>query len=656
MSVHSATIGAIAFSGTTIVVCLLSMAFIYQDVQSIWNELDTEMDQFKLRADDLWSDMVKMGAGSASNRQRRQAYGGYGATGQNQGGPSGPTSIASNPLTVGSGHAGGSACNCQQENKCPQGPAGPVGEPGLDGLPGLPGLDGVPGEKADDVHNEPPRAAGRPGPRGQRGPKGTPGFPGRDGVPGITGEQGPQGPPGADGKPGTPGEPGTDGEKPIGRKGPRGAPGPIGPEGDLGDAGKVGAPGEPGTPGPKGAPGFQGASGADGEPGADGGLGSPGTDAEYCPGSPRMCPKAAAGLMSFVCAVPNTPAQQFADHVVAARFRLLRLLLSGRRFFDRFFSSTGDSSTYLQFDGNGELSLYKFFPPCSAFLRELTFAEVGCLLRVACLEHLTVLSLGNGRPHNYAEWRQLCRVLSDHRSLKQIKLILSNLASGLERNVLEALGAKISELQVNERVGNLLVGRRTPLEKLVFQPMDSRELYLGSVLKSSATALEFPLDSGIGLEFFANHPRLPPNPTIKRMSMEVRLQSPSVAETGDSLELEGLRRSFGFLRALNPELRLQLRTCVDLDLDDEQAETVAYVNRLLASARRLVDCAGAEAIAVDELKIDAFKSAPPTSDQQLAITSALDLKQKESAGHCGRLWTTSGTHEQTTISLSLWFY
>ncbi|KAI6216361.1 hypothetical protein M3Y99_01825200 [Aphelenchoides fujianensis] len=377
-------------------------------------------------------------------------------------------------------------------------------------------------------------------------------------------------------------------------------------------------------------------------------------DAAQVPsGSPRMCPKTAAGLMAFVSAVPNTPAQ-FADHVVAARFRLLRLLLTGRRFFDRFFSSTTDASTYLQFDGNTELSLYKFFPPSAVFLRELTFAEVGCLLRIARLEHLTVLSLGNDRSNDYAEWRQLCRGLSDHRSLKQIKLILFNLASGLERSLLDALGAKVAELQVNERVGNLLVGRRTPLEKLVFQPVDSRELYLGSVLKSPATALEFPLGSGIDLEFFADHVRLPPNPTIKRFSMEVRLQS--VDEADGSLELEGFRRSFGFLRALNPELRLQLRTCVDLDLDDEQAETVEFVRRLLTSARRLVDCAGAEAIAVDELEIRAFKSAPPAPDQQLAITKALGLKQEKSPGHCERLWTTSGTHEQTMILLSLWFY
>lgn len=66
------------------------MVSIYNDVQSIWAELDTEMDQFKIKADDLWRDMVKMGAGSASNRQRRQAYGGYGASGNQPSHPTGP--------------------------------------------------------------------------------------------------------------------------------------------------------------------------------------------------------------------------------------------------------------------------------------------------------------------------------------------------------------------------------------------------------------------------------------------------------------------------------------------------------------------------------------------------------------------------------------
>lgn len=80
MSVNKATFGAIAFSGATLLACLFAISAIYSDVQSIWTELDTEMDSFKVIADDLWKDMLIMGAGTPSNRQRRQAYGGYGAS------------------------------------------------------------------------------------------------------------------------------------------------------------------------------------------------------------------------------------------------------------------------------------------------------------------------------------------------------------------------------------------------------------------------------------------------------------------------------------------------------------------------------------------------------------------------------------------------
>lgn len=57
--------------------------------------------------DDLWKDMLIMGAGSVTNRQRRQAYGGYGARGVNNE-PSGSlptTNLASGPLSVGLGNA-----------------------------------------------------------------------------------------------------------------------------------------------------------------------------------------------------------------------------------------------------------------------------------------------------------------------------------------------------------------------------------------------------------------------------------------------------------------------------------------------------------------------------------------------------------------------
>jgi hypothetical protein len=51
MSVNKATIGAIALSGTTLLLCLFGIASIYSDIQAIWNELDFEMDQFKLQVE-----------------------------------------------------------------------------------------------------------------------------------------------------------------------------------------------------------------------------------------------------------------------------------------------------------------------------------------------------------------------------------------------------------------------------------------------------------------------------------------------------------------------------------------------------------------------------------------------------------------------------
>uniref|UniRef100_A0A914CIU3 Nematode cuticle collagen N-terminal domain-containing protein n=1 Tax=Acrobeloides nanus TaxID=290746 RepID=A0A914CIU3_9BILA len=325
MTVGKATAGAIAISGTTLVVCLVAISVIYSEVQSIWTELDSEMDGFKLLTDDLWKEMVMLGAGTPSNRQRRQSYGGYSASsgtpsasssGGYGGGSSGPSSglHPGGPSTVGqqpqitpqggsSGgcpNAGAGCCRCEAENKCLSGPQGPPGEPGLDGLSGLPGKDGIPGVDAENIRNQPangcfqcpagptgpPGTPGRPGLRGMHGPKGLPGSPGRDGFPGSPGEMGPPGAAGSDGEPGTHGEKGRDAEQPSPRKGPRGPPGPSGGEGPAGDHGKDGPIGKPGPKGEPGAPGQQGIPGQDGEEGCEGEAGKTGADANYCP-----CPK-----------------------------------------------------------------------------------------------------------------------------------------------------------------------------------------------------------------------------------------------------------------------------------------------------------------------------------------------------------------------------
>jgi len=101
----------------------------------------------------MLSEMLGMGAGSTSNRQRRQAAYGHG---YNANVPR-TQSVGTGPLTVGyaSPNPPASLCQCKSENNCPAGPAGPAGEKGPSGLPGIPGKDGIPGQDAPDFQNAP---------------------------------------------------------------------------------------------------------------------------------------------------------------------------------------------------------------------------------------------------------------------------------------------------------------------------------------------------------------------------------------------------------------------------------------------------------------------------------------------------------------------
>ncbi|CAK5015987.1 unnamed protein product [Meloidogyne enterolobii] len=230
--------------------------------------------------------MISMGAGSTSNRLRRQLYGGYNAAGlqppiQVTTGPpllQFPAGIAVHSigqpphLSLGGSSStfhGSAECVCKEVNKCPAGPQGPAGDVGQ---PGKPGIKYCPIGPQGSLGK-----AGRPGIRGMRGPKGSPGIPGRDGIPGISGESGQPGTPGEDGHTGITGEKGGDYEKPIG------SPGEQGSQGTVGDPGEDAPPGKQGPPGPQGSAGIQGAPGGEGEEGKDGPVGRHGADAEYCP-------------------------------------------------------------------------------------------------------------------------------------------------------------------------------------------------------------------------------------------------------------------------------------------------------------------------------------------------------------------------------------
>lgn len=155
--------------------------------------------------------MIGLGAGTPSNRIRRQSYGGYGASGvQHEPLPTpgadsaalgpirSPTPAFPNSLPPSAANA---RCACAFENNCPPGPPGSVGVPGPDGFDGLDGVPGFDGLDADDVSNEaaqgcftcpqglpgPQGPGGSPGIRGMRGARGQPGMPGRDGNPGMPG-------------------------------------------------------------------------------------------------------------------------------------------------------------------------------------------------------------------------------------------------------------------------------------------------------------------------------------------------------------------------------------------------------------------------------------------------------------------------------------
>ncbi|KAL6735621.1 hypothetical protein Aduo_006042 [Ancylostoma duodenale] len=308
MKVYTVTFVASSLSGIVLICCLLAIGQIYGNVQDFWRELDEEMSTIRTQTDEMWRDLVHIGA----TRRRREAYvqaGGYagpaGPGGRVGGGeyavgvsPTAPAHAFAMPPSGPAPISAGCQCKSGAENRCPHGPVGAKGLPGVPGPNGIPGVDGKPGADSVDVSPEPqdtgvcyycppgapgaPGPIGRPGARGMKGADGTLGRPGHDGNPGRPGEMGAPGPQGRPGPDGRPGEKGADGRKPIGRPGPKGQRGPGGDAGPQGAPGADAPPGPPGPAGPHGGPGPQGPKGVDGPPGGEGGLGRPGRDAEYC--------------------------------------------------------------------------------------------------------------------------------------------------------------------------------------------------------------------------------------------------------------------------------------------------------------------------------------------------------------------------------------
>uniref|UniRef100_A0AAF5RUR7 Cuticle collagen sqt-1 n=2 Tax=Wuchereria bancrofti TaxID=6293 RepID=A0AAF5RUR7_WUCBA len=348
MSVENATLGAIIFSGATLLVCLLAIAAIHKDVTFIWNELDSEIVSFKVKTDDLWKEMIGLGAGTPSNRLRRQAsyniydkgkksdgngydsssgssskydslsnsnsgsnYGGsasgsnydssdggngYGAGGTNYGDvpPAVVNERYNNPYSVNPQEVIPSKTNYNEERNTeaeihPKGFA-PSREPTADV-----GDYTYKKPPATGIFVSPTRYSDSNGQSGQQfrpvsGSFIPPGFP-KNGRCMCSlentcppGSQGPKGEKGVDGENGIPGKNGMDGIDADDIQ----QEGPSGcfncPEGPPGPPGPPGRPGIRGQRGPKGAPGFPGRDGNPGPPGDIGPPGPPGLDGK--PGEP----------------------------------------------------------------------------------------------------------------------------------------------------------------------------------------------------------------------------------------------------------------------------------------------------------------------------------------------------------------------------------
>uniref|UniRef100_A0A1I7Z5L7 Col_cuticle_N domain-containing protein n=1 Tax=Steinernema glaseri TaxID=37863 RepID=A0A1I7Z5L7_9BILA len=206
---------ASAGSGVVIFACLVMVGVLFQDINTLYDDVMDDMVEFKTIANDAWRGMMAIqGAPGASKNNAEQVAVLFGRNKRQ------------------------ASCACgAQANNCPAGPPGPPGAPGAnghDGTPGEAGRNGAPGVSLVLENNLPggcikcpAGAPGLPGPDGPAGPAGPDGRPGQPGAPGNNGQPGPAGPagdagaPGIPGQPGAPGQPGQDGQRGKGAPGPK---------------------------------------------------------------------------------------------------------------------------------------------------------------------------------------------------------------------------------------------------------------------------------------------------------------------------------------------------------------------------------------------------------------------------------------------------
>ncbi|KAI6215731.1 hypothetical protein M3Y94_00419100 [Aphelenchoides besseyi] len=284
-----------------------------------------------------------------------------------------------------------------------------------------------------------------------------------------------------------------------------------------------------------------------------------------------------------------------------ARARLLRLLLTGRNFFDSFFVSHDHQSTYLQFNpSTEEFSIYKLVPSVSAFLRECTIDDVIRLLSIAELQCLTVLVL-EGNANNYVNWQRVCNTLKDHRSSPKIKLILNDSSSGIARCILDGLSLVTTQLQVNERIGRMLLTRERPLQKLIYQPRNSNQLHVGTILETKTKVIEFPSNHNIGLDFFSDYTSSSTNEMLEFVELEVDLNP--LEDHWMANQLPKLKNSLLFFKSINENMKMKLRTSFNFfDHPMDLNARLMIVKKMKDNARSLVNCATEIGLKIESVK------------------------------------------------------
>lgn len=95
MKVHTLTFIASSVSGACLLVSLACIACIYNDVHQIWLQLDQEIGAFRAQTDDLWGDLMALGANARRRARRAAEHGGA------------PKSSGSKPAAPPAGGAGG---------------------------------------------------------------------------------------------------------------------------------------------------------------------------------------------------------------------------------------------------------------------------------------------------------------------------------------------------------------------------------------------------------------------------------------------------------------------------------------------------------------------------------------------------------------------